>query len=231
MNPDSQDRNPGSGLLAWVLWVLASAAGGAILALLAEPLGIVGFLFLSGVVLGTTQALVLRYYLSYLPGGSTGVATIWVFGSFVGWLGGSVVFVLVRALARLTGVSEIAHQVGSIFVQLVGTETARILAGEVAIWVTFAAFQGAALALVAIDGPGGRSLLPWAALWVPAGAIGGVLAAAASSTVVAAAFPVGGFDLFFDRILPSIVGRSTAGALYGATTGVVLAMIARRMTD
>ena len=117
---------------------------------------------------------------------------------------------------------------GSLFVQLVGTETARTTALEIVIWATFAAFQGAALALVAIDGPGRRSLLPLAALWVPAGAIGGVLAVAASSSVVAAAFPVGGFDLFFDRILPSIVGLTTAEALYGAATGVVLAIIVRR---
>lgn len=218
------------GLLAWVLWVLASVIGGAILALVAEPLEIIGFLFLPGVILGTAQALVLRHYLSYLPRGSTGVAVIWVFMSSVGWLAGCVVFVLARALARLTGGPEIAYQVGSLFVQLVGTETARTTTLEIVIWATFAAFQGAALALVAIDGPGRRSLLPLAALWIPAGVIGGVLAVAASSTVVAAAFPVGDFDLFFDRILPGIVGLATAGALYGAATGVVLAMIARRST-
>jgi len=203
--------------------------GGAILALVAEPLEVVGFLFLPGVILGTAQALVLRRYLSYLPGGSKGVTTIWVFGSSVGWFVGCGVFVLVRALARLTEVPEIAHQVGSLFVQLVDTETARTTVLEILIWATFAAFQAAALALVAIDGPGRRSLLPLAALWVPAGAIGGLLAVAASSIVVAAAFPVSGFDIFLDRILPGIVGLTTAGALYGAATGVVLAIIVLRL--
>ena len=55
MNLSRQDRDPGSGLqrglVAWVLWVLASVIGGAILALVAEPLEILGFLLLPGVIL------------------------------------------------------------------------------------------------------------------------------------------------------------------------------------
>lgn len=232
MNSRGQGRRPGSslrqGLLIWAFWVLASAASGVILAPVSEPLEVLGGLLLPGAVLGAGQALVLRRYLPYSPTEAISVAGMWVVASSIGWVAGWLVFILIRISARLTGVPEIARQVGSLFAQLTGTETARTQVLEIVIWVTFAFFQGAALALASFALGHRRTLLPLAVLWVPAGTIGGALALAGSSTVVAAAFPVGGFDLFFDRILPGIVGRTTAGALYGAATGVVLAMIARR---
>ena len=233
MDVSGQDREVGSGLLrgllAWALWVIASATGGAILAPIGEPLEIVGFLFLPGVVLGAAQALVLRRYLPYPPNETNVAALVWVGASFLGWLAGCIVFVLVRALARLMGVPEIAQQIGSLFVQIVGTETARTTALRIVIWAVFAAVQGVTLALGALAlGHRRRTLLVLAALWVPAGAIGGALAVAVSSTVVAAAFS-GGFDLFFDRILPGIVGQTTAWALYGVLTGVVFALITQSL--
>ncbi len=48
------------GLRAWVLWVLASAVGGAVGGLASEPLGIDGYVLLPGLALGAAQALVLR---------------------------------------------------------------------------------------------------------------------------------------------------------------------------
>ncbi len=128
-----------------------------------------------GVILGAAQALVLRRYLPYPPTETNVAALVWVGASFLGWLVGCIVFAVVRASARLTGVPEIAQQIGSLFAQVVGTETARTTALRIVVWVTLATFQGAALALAALALGHRRTLLPLAALWVLAGSIGGAL--------------------------------------------------------
>ena len=64
---------------------------------------------------------------------------------------------------------------------------------------------------------------------MPAGAIGGALGLVVDLVVNARVFPGGGFDLFFNRILPAAVGQAAAGVLYGALTGVVFAMIVVRL--
>lgn len=139
---------------------------------------------------------------------------------------------MVRALADLTGVPEIARRAGSVIDQLAGSVAAStILPGLLVVWVVFAASQGAALALVALAF-GRRALLPLAALWVLAGAIGGAPAVAASYYLTnAATLHPGDGSGYPGQIAPDAIGQAAAGALYGAATGVVLVMIVRRLVD
>lgn len=66
----------------WALWTLASAVGGAVAGPASEPLGILGMLFLAGLILSAMQSLVL---LRYLPARFAGR---WVLASFLGWFAG-----------------------------------------------------------------------------------------------------------------------------------------------
>ena len=73
-------------LRAWALWVLASAIGGAVGGG-TFIVQFVGEVFLFGVILGTTQALILRRYLDRRT------AELWVYASFFGWFVGWLVFI------------------------------------------------------------------------------------------------------------------------------------------
>lgn len=237
-NPVERVQKPSLGLRSsleiWVLWVLASAAGGAVAGAIAglasEPLGSDGYLFLPGLALGTAQALVLRRYLSNRAVGP------WVVASFVGWFAGVLlVFVLAFLLAGLLGagaaVPEITQRVGPVMEALGGgqTEYSNGQPFYLTIWASFAISQGIALALVllAFGGRTGRSSLSLAALWVLAGIAGGVLGVAADLYVNVAVFP-GEERGLLGRVAPPATALAVAGALYGAVTGVVLAMITRR---
>jgi hypothetical protein len=200
-------------LWAWPLWVLASAVGGAVAGPASEPLGILGTLFLSGLILGAAQVLVLR---RYLP---AGVAGRWMLASFLGWFAGWMGLGLASKQANVSGLPEIAQQVGSVAATVVGTEEARTTVPlRFWVWAVFAISQSAVLVL------GLRLSLSLGALWVLAGAVGGTLGELASSTISARVFPGSGGRLLLDIA----VEQAAAGALYGAATGVVLVMIARR---
>lgn len=94
--------------------------------------------------------------------------------------------------------------------------------------MVFAASQGMVLALVALAA-GRRFLLPLAALWLLAGALGGVPAVTASYYLTnAAALHPGDENGYPGQIVPDTIGQAAGGALYGAATGLVLAMIVRR---
>ncbi len=205
----------------WIFWVLASAVGGAAGGA-TTVLEFVGPILLWGLALGAAQALVLWRYLRE-------AAAPWVAISFVGWIVGFVIFLLVRVLVDLTGVPEIARRAGSVIDQLAGSvDASTTLPGLLVVWVVFAASQGMVLALVALAA-GRRFLLPLAALWLLAGALGGVPAVSASYylTNMAALHPGDGSG-YPGQIVPDAIGQAAAGALYGAATGVVLVMITRR---
>lgn len=214
-------------LRVWVLWVLAGATGGAIGGLASEPLGFDGYLLMPGLALGTAQALVLRRYLSKRAVGP------WLAASFFGWSTGLVlIFVLITALF-LAGEAEqdITQRLGPVMVGLSGspTEYADKQPFYLTVWASLAISQGLALALVllAFGGRTGRSSLSLAALWVLAGIAGGALGVAADLYVNVAIYP-GEERGLLGRIAPPATALAAAGALYCATTGVVLAMIARR---
>ena len=95
----------------------------------------------------------------------------------------------------------------------------------VVVWVGLATFQGAALVLLAL---GHRWLLPLAVVWVIAGVIGGALAVIASLYIDAMVLPRGDPGSFLDEVLTVATEQAVAGAIYGAATGVVLAIIAHR---
>ena len=73
----------------------------------------------------------------------------------------------------------------------------------------------------------GRASFSLAALWVLAGVAGGALGVAADLYVNVAVFPGEDWGLL-GRVVPPATALAVAGALYAATTGVVLAMMARR---
>lgn len=193
------------GLEAWALWVLAGAIGGAVGGA-SSLLQFFGPLFLWGAALGAAQALVLLRYLPLF------VAGAWMGASFIGWIAGWMVFFVTR-VALTTLVPEIDRQWGPELAVFV-------------VWMVFAAFQGTTLALVVLA-LGRRTLLPLAALWVPAGISGGALAVTTSSYLSnATALSLGGGDGYLGQIVPGIVvGQTVAGTLYSAATGVVLAVI------
>ncbi len=121
----------------------------------------------------------------------------------------------------------IAEPVGSVLVELVGTEEANtIFLSTSVVWMVLAIFQAATLAIVALPSER-RRLLPLAALWVLAGTVGGALGVGAIITLAARVLPDAGGDLFLG-IAVSAAGSAVSGALYGAATGVVLAVLARR---
>lgn len=176
-------------------------------------MGILGTLFLSGLILGAAQVLVLR---RYLP---AGVAGRWVLASFLGWFAGWMGLGLASKQANVSGLPEIAQQVGSVAATVVGTEEARTTVPlRFWVWAVFAISQSAVLVL------GLRLSLSLGALWVLAGDVDGTLGELASSTISARVFPGSGGRLLLDIA----VEQAAAGALYGAAPGVVLVMIARR---
>lgn len=216
------------GLLAWVLWLLAGAAGGVVGGLASEPLGIDGYLLLPGLALGAAQALVLR---RYLPNRAVGP---WVVASFVGWSVGVVlVFLLALLLALLFGageaVPEFTERAGPVIAEIDQTEYSKGQPFYLAIWASLALSQGLALALVlsASEGWTGRAAFSLAALWVLVGVAGGALGVVADLYVTVAVFPGEERGLLGRVALPA-TALAAAGALYGAATGVVFAMIARR---
>ena len=172
-----------------------------------------GVPILFGLVLGTAQALVLWRYFKEATGP-------WIAASFAGWIAGWLVFLFVRLLADLVGWLEVDQQTGS-------PSFGPDMFGPLMVWVVFTASQGAALALVAFVF-GRRSVLPLAALWPLAGSLGGTLATFASYSLTDKTTLQSGTGLFLDEFVALIPGQTAAGALYGAATGVVFAMIARR---
>lgn len=193
---------------AWTLWTLASAVGGALggATFITQFFGV---LFLFGVVLGTAQALVL---LRYLPLGLV-IAGAWMGASFSGWLAGWMDAIAAR-MVLMTIVPETNGRLGN--------EVAGFT-----VWATFATFQGVALTLLIALILERRPLLALGLLWVVTGALGGALAVRVGS-YLSDALVSGASGGSLGQILPVIVEQAAAGALYGAATGVVFAMIARR---
>lgn len=212
--PDSRRRLP-----VWALWVLVSGLGGAVGGSTFE-LEFIGPIFLFGPILGAAQVLVLWRYLKE-------AVFLWVLLSSFGWFAGWIAFGLSRTIASQTGISEVFRPIGSAMSLLVGTETAREQSLLIVVWAVFAAFQGAALALEAWEA-GRQPSLPLAALWLAAGVAGGALAVAASLTISARVFHGSGASVPLGPVASQAAEQAVAGAIYGATTGVVLAMIARR---
>lgn len=190
---------------------LGGAVGGA-----AFVVPFVGEVFLFGAILGAAQALILRRYLDRRT------AELWVYASFFGWFVGWLVFIfLVRPVA-----TELApglnRQAGSPIV-IAGVYVAGTTLLRFAIWAVFTAFQGAVLAWDR------RVTLPLASLWVVVGTLGGMLAVASGLLINATGvFSSSSEGLFLDQIAPPVVMGSAAGALYGATTGAVIAVVVRR---
>lgn len=208
------------GLTAWTLWVLASAVGGAAGGT-TFVLGAFGLLFLFGPIIGAAQAVVLRHYLP------KGTAIRWVLVSFLGWFAG---LVTVAATVGILG-----EGVQDAVAQKTGSETPLLLTLMVLAW----AVLGAAQAIFLLRRLSSARFL--AGLWAVAGVVGGA-AAQAIIFYLPTAFPglasaeAGGGLL--RQIASGAVGVGAgasvgpggvfAGAIYGAATGVVLAMIARR---
>jgi hypothetical protein len=195
-------------LLAWALWVLASAIGGAVGGS-SFVLDVLGAIVLFGAIFGAVQAPIIKRYL--LSWG----AVFWIAASFLGWFSGWLVLAVAQGL--LGGVLE------GLALELVGS---RELAGQtlpVLLWATLGAFQ----AFVLRKGlpPSSRSL---AAPWALAGVMGGALAVTAGffSDVTQSLELIGA-----DSLLTNAAVMAAAGAIYGAATGVVLAMIARRSAN
>lgn len=220
VNSTGQDRQSGSesrwGLQAWGLWTLASAvgdtAGGA-----TSEVEFIGPIFLFGVILGAAQALVLRRYLR-------GTIGRWVLASFLGWLTGWLVFALVaKALTAL--VLGIGQQAGSPIV-IAGYYVAGTSLMQFVVWAVFGAFQATTLAL------GRRASPSLGALWAAAGTLGGMLAVVAGLAFNVGMLTLGSEGLFLDWIftppLREPLREAAGGALYGAATGVVLAVVVRR---
>lgn len=176
----------------------------------------VGEVFLFGAILGAAQALILRRYLDRSN------AELWVYASFFGWVAGWLVFVfLVRPVATEL-VPGLNRQAGSPIV-IAGVYVAGTTLLQFAVWAVFATFQGAVLASYR------RVTLPLAALWVAVGTLGGMLAVASGLLINATGvFSSSSEGLLLDQIALPVVMGSAAGALYGAATGVVFVMIARR---
>lgn len=218
--------------------MFSSVAGGALGGATIELLSFVGF-FLFGAVLGAAQALVLPRYLTnpttvlILPqrlrdprGAIWGTAVFWVLVSFAGWFAGLIVLVLVNLLT--SGTPEVIRQIGYVLASLIGTDTASTFVPLFSLaWTLLAAFQALALVSVA-SGAARRLLLPLAVLWALVGAVGGALGVAGGLAIDARVFPDGDGSLFLGRILSAAATQAAAGTLYGAATGVVLVMIARR---
>ncbi len=210
-----QEQSPGRGLQAWALWVLASAIGGAV----GGGTFIVQFVgegILFGAILGAAQALILRRYLD------RSTAELWVYASFFGWFVGWLVFILLVRPVATELVPGLDRQAGSPIV-IAGVHIAGTTLLRFVIWAVFAAFQGAVLAWYR------RVTLPLAALWVVLGTLGGMLAVALGLLInVTGIFSSSSEGLFLGQIVPPVVMQAATGALYGAVTGLVLAMIARR---
>lgn len=207
-------------LRVWVLWVLASTLGGA-LGGVSFTTEFFGVLFLFGVILGAAQALVL---LRYIPLG-VAVAGAWMGVSFSGWLAGWIVGIVASQVLTTLVPEALAPE----------AYTYGRLRAEVtvfAVWVTLAAFQGAALTLMIALTLGRRPLLALGLLWAVAGVLGAVLAARVSPYLSNATWlDPGASGGSLGGIVPGAVGQAAAGALYGAATGVVLAMIVARIPD
>ena len=204
----SEGRERASGLRedvsVWSLWVLSSALGGAVggAAFVLEFLGV---LILFGLIFGAAQALVLRRYIRRATG-------FWVVASFFGWLTGWLI--LGVAQGALEGLlSEITRRTGS---EAVATQSLQIL-----VWVVLGVFQALVL---------GRWSSPFlASLWALAGLVGGTAAQVVAFYLAnAPALQPGGGRGLPEQVLSGVASQAAAGALYGAATGVVLVMIARR---
>ena len=165
-------------------------------------------LVLFGLILGTAQASTLRRYVRRATGS-------WVVASFLGWLAGWLVLGL--AQGTLEGLlSEITR--------LAGSEAAATQASQISVWTML----GVSQALVIW-----RWSSPFlAALWTVAGVVGGTAAQVAAFYLANAPAlqPGGGQDPLY-RIVSGAASQAAAGALYGAATGVVLAMIVKRLDE
>lgn len=158
-----------------------------------------------GVVLGAAQALVL---VRYLPLGFA-VAGAWMGVSFCGWLGGWIIVYIAQTDGRG-----------------LGGEVAGFVVG-----VALATFQATALALLVILALGWRSVLTLVPLWLVTGISGGMLAMLVGSYLSNALDPGASDGSVIGQIVPVIVEQAAAWGIYGASTGLVLAMIVKRLDE
>ncbi len=146
----------------------------------------------------------------YIPLGCS-IAFGWIGVSFCGWLAGWIVIAIAQPAARG-----------------LGNEVAGFLA-----WASLAVFQGGALALLLTFTLRTRSVLALVPLWLVTGVLGAALAMLAGSYLSNALDPpsTSGASSRIDHLVGVIVEQAAAGGIYGVATGVVIAMLVKRLEE
>ncbi len=163
-------QSPRKRLFLWLWWILVTTAGGTIIGALSAPTDFFWYIFMTGLVVGAAQWLVLRRYMQH--------AGWWVVASAFGWFLGINVDIMTGGV--LAPIVELLSSVGGL-------------------WKVFWLNVVSDLVIFAVLGVAQWLVLhrhtQHAGWWVLANVIGGAVNGAVGSTVCAAACQVGGAAL------------------------------------